>query len=290
MHKKSSSKAFTLIELLVVIAIIAILAAILFPVFQTVRENARRASCQSNEKQLGIAFTQYCQDNEEHFPQNGTKNTGAGWAGQVYTYIKSTGVYTCPDEAYAPSAAGDTAVSYAYNINLTRIIQAGFGGSIVKLNGPTKTVLLCEVSAIPARVTDPATNPGLSGAEGNGSQSAAASGYYSATTDGYALYPRPDDDYAYAGAGSYPSGDFATGYLGNRNSTGATPNNPNIKPLGRHSDGSNFLFTDSHVKWLRGSQVSDYRTAAQSTDPQSSYYAAGTEDTSGTYVGTFSPI
>ena len=63
MERRTRSTGFTLIELLVVIAIIAILAAILFPVFQKVRENARRTSCLSNMKQLGLAFTQYVQDN-----------------------------------------------------------------------------------------------------------------------------------------------------------------------------------------------------------------------------------
>lgn len=95
-----SRAAFTLIELLVVIAIIAIIAAIIFPVFQKVRENARRTSCASNLKQLGLALTQYTQDSDEQMPllayvPSGTFTT-VSWRGAIYPYVKSQEVYKCP--------------------------------------------------------------------------------------------------------------------------------------------------------------------------------------------------
>jgi len=97
--KSEVRKAFTLIELLVVIAIIAILAAILFPVFAKVREKARQTSCLSNEKQIGLGFTQYIEDYDETFPPMNTSNgqNTSNWAGEIYPYIKSVNVFMCPD-------------------------------------------------------------------------------------------------------------------------------------------------------------------------------------------------
>src|SRR5450631_192882 len=115
-------KGFTLIELLVVIAIIAILAAILFPVFAKVREKARQTSCLSNEKQLGLGFIQYVQDNDEHWPTGGgggQPTLGTGWAGTIYPYVKSTGVFGCPDDSTNPPN-GATLVSYAANLTFLR--------------------------------------------------------------------------------------------------------------------------------------------------------------------------
>lgn len=102
----STWRAFTLIELLVVIAIIAILAAILFPVFAQVREKARETACISNLKQIGLGVTQYAQDFDESLPPlvgfdpagkaNNNDGNMARWMDMVYPYVKNTQVFTCP--------------------------------------------------------------------------------------------------------------------------------------------------------------------------------------------------
>jgi prepilin-type N-terminal cleavage/methylation domain-containing protein/prepilin-type processing-associated H-X9-DG protein len=94
-------KGFTLIELLVVIAIIAILAAILFPVFAQAREKARSISCLSNVKQLALAHLMYQQDFDELLCPTALTNGGPYWPQMVLPYIKNTGVYNCPSTSDA---------------------------------------------------------------------------------------------------------------------------------------------------------------------------------------------
>ncbi len=134
--KSSQSGGFTLIELLVVIAIIAILAAILFPVFGRARENARRSSCQSNLKQIGLGVLQYNQDYDERYPfqNDGTYADGIPIArpmgsddptingttipDKTYPYVKNAQVWKCPssteDNVQGPGA-GRPLVTYHYN-------------------------------------------------------------------------------------------------------------------------------------------------------------------------------
>ncbi len=92
---------FTLIELLVVIAIIAILAAILFPVFARAREKARQASCQSNMKELALAFQMYIQDYDGAFPHvyDDTHGYRIIWADQIEPYVKNRQIFACPSSS-----------------------------------------------------------------------------------------------------------------------------------------------------------------------------------------------
>lgn len=134
--RKVSVKGFTLIELLIVIAIIAILAAILFPVFARARENARRSSCQSNLKQIGLGMMQYIQDADGAYAptsyccSGGYEQTDSSmpgykylsdtdtllggdhrktWMDFIYPYVKSTQLFDCP------SVSDRTHASYGYN-------------------------------------------------------------------------------------------------------------------------------------------------------------------------------
>jgi prepilin-type N-terminal cleavage/methylation domain-containing protein/prepilin-type processing-associated H-X9-DG protein len=110
---KTYKKGFTLIELLVVIAIIALLASILFPVFSRARESARRSSCLSNLKQIGLGIMQYTQDYDETMtracywsgasscddktlPETGTANVNYKWMDAIYPYVKSEQIFVCP--------------------------------------------------------------------------------------------------------------------------------------------------------------------------------------------------
>jgi prepilin-type N-terminal cleavage/methylation domain-containing protein/prepilin-type processing-associated H-X9-DG protein len=117
-RKKMKKKGFTLIELLVVIAIIAILAAILFPVFARARENARRASCQSAMKQQALGFKQYIQDYDELYPVavagavTGAAGTQTSWTNELNPYMKSQQIWQCTSDA---NASSNTIVSYGYN-------------------------------------------------------------------------------------------------------------------------------------------------------------------------------
>jgi len=264
--QKSARCGFTLIELLVVIAIIAILAAILFPVFQKVRENARRTACLSNLKQMGLALTQYYQDSDEIGPP-GTNSygNGNGWGAQIYSYVKSKAVYQCPDDT------SKSVVSYALNSNYTN--STAYDGSgipysiaLSQIKTPASTVEFFEVT-----------------------------GNYDPSGTGYDL-AKPTDDIQNSPTGNGLSAGYMPHGLGQASATpqqlkyatgwmAGTVNHDNYAaPTGRHVDGANYLMADQHAKFFRPSAVSAGNSNPYNYCCGGDYYAASIDLTSGCKV------
>jgi prepilin-type N-terminal cleavage/methylation domain-containing protein/prepilin-type processing-associated H-X9-DG protein len=221
---------FTLIELLVVIAIIAILAAILFPVFAQAREKARSSSCLSNQKQVALAFSMYSQDYDETYPLAADAN-GVWWETGVTPYIKSNnvgGILTCP-------SASSRAFGYSMNWALS-------GKSQATANKPADTILTADGAQAPALAVTDKTSP--------------AYGLPQAGPYFFYTYPSIGEKF-WVGAAA-PN--FKTGKAGDPNATITTDptvdvNDDSNKSQGlmryRHNDGSNASFMDGHTKYVK---------------------------------------
>ena len=213
---QKTKKGFTLIELLVVIAIIAILAAILFPVFARARENARRSSCSSNLKQIALGFKQYIQDYDEKYPIiGGADNTG--WAIAIQPYLKSTQIYQCPSETAPPTNVDSTDTA-----NYGK--ATGTGG-----------------------FTDYYYNTAIAG----GSSSGTVSGLNESSMNYISNTVLNGDG---IGSTTVPTGADGGNQIASARYNTVKEALP-TQTTARHLEGNNYSFADGHVKWLRFGKV-----------------------------------
>ncbi len=256
LSRRDSHRAFTLIELLVVIAIIAILAAILFPVFGKARENARRSSCLSNLKQIGLATIQYSQDYDNGLPawneyyatgdpntpgENGQGSTGIGdvtattgsWQAKLFPYVKSgtpgtpgrnTGVWHCPSQGsigdLEKNTDGTLPPSYGMSGHINQWNARGIGAMRKYTNYLTYYQYPNIIDM------DQPTTTIFAGDGGS--------------ADGRIASPRTEKFLNVAANTSQTAANLAVN----------GPENLKQENPTRHLGGANYLFADGHAKWL----------------------------------------
>ena len=219
-------RGFTLIELLVVIAIIAILAAILFPAFAKARESARRISCTSNLKQIGMAAIQYTQEYDEKYVQTDFGWNGSvsqyGWMQTLQPYVKSTQLFKCPSDTQTgiPGFANPAPAGYVDPFHTSYIMNTGMRDlSAADVKVPSSTVYITD-----------------GGARGVNSMAAVT-------------------ENSEAKGRAFILGDVASTTLKDNYAAGVLANDATVSawaaPAVRHLETTNVLFTDGHVKSMR---------------------------------------
>ena len=230
-------QGFTLIELLVVLAIIAILAAILFPVFARARENARKSNCQSNLKQIGLALRSYSQDYDERYPCyrffDNIDGLTYSWRICLLPYVKNRDIFVCPSARNLNTFAQSTNDRSDFGVSPAAsgafLTSGYYCNSVHWASGaPNPPFMHRDQGGISdAQIVRPAETI--------------------AVLDG-GQYPKANYD-RYCGPGPVADGANDVG-AGNPPTTVSTTN-----PFLRHTDGANYLFMDGHVKWQKPDQV-----------------------------------
>jgi prepilin-type N-terminal cleavage/methylation domain-containing protein len=249
--QRRKQRAFTLIELLVVIAIIAILAAILFPVFAQARDKARQAACLSNAKQIGLAVTMYVQDYDETFfwqkAWDEQVEVGAGFWGPSYKtyvrwpfahapYIKNTDVYKCASDKGTP--ASRNVCPKGPGGGGCSPWHLSYGPNLMLMHGPEKS----NPPVTLARITRPADKIALAESIiGYGCCESWNAEYFRG-----ANYSGSENGWAWAA--------FRKN-VGTAKASGIT--DAQMAAVTRHSLGNTIIFADGHAKWTRWNAVGD---------------------------------
>jgi prepilin-type N-terminal cleavage/methylation domain-containing protein/prepilin-type processing-associated H-X9-DG protein len=275
-------RGFTLIELLVVIAIIVILASILFPVFGRARENARRTSCQSNLKQIGLGLQQYAQDFDGWTP--GSSFFGQSWPSMIHPYIKSEQLWACPsgesDKIRRNSTLGPASTRTYCGLSTDGDGSSNASLKIVK--GPISyTLNNIQAGPFPTETPYGWSTPGFmepvgsSGPNGPKTGFAALEGTYglmeAAIEDPVGTIRVFDGWGGVAGAAALPCNvGSSLRAIGAENRTDRYLTDAPSKTASRHFEGFNALYGDGHVKWRKWGTTTADEWTVQSDNPDGS--------------------